>query len=67
MAAKLVQKAIAIEESRAEVHGLLGLTYLMRREYEKAISEGERAVALDPNNPEALGQFAWILRFAGRP
>jgi len=67
MAAKLAQKAIAIEESRAEVHGLLGLTYLMKREYKKAISEGKRAVALDPNNPEALGQFAWILRFAGRP
>jgi adenylate cyclase len=67
MAAKLTQKVIAIEESRAELHGLLGLTYLMRREYEKAIAEGERAVALDPNNPDALGQFAWILRFAGRP
>jgi len=67
MAAKLTQKGIAIEESRAELRGLLGLTYLMRREYEKAIAEGERAVALDPNNPEALGQFAWILRFAGRP
>jgi tetratricopeptide (TPR) repeat protein len=67
MAAKLAQKAIAIEESRAEVQGLLGLAYLMKREYEKAIAEGERAVALDPNNPEALGQFAWILRFAGRP
>jgi tetratricopeptide (TPR) repeat protein len=67
MAAKLAQKAIAIEEPRAELQGLLGLAYLMRREYERAISEGERAVALDPNNPEALGQFAWILRFAGRP
>ena len=67
MATKLTQKVIAIEESRAELRGLLGFTYLMRREYEKAIAEGERAVTLDPNNHEALGQFAWILRFAGRP
>ncbi len=47
-------------------HAVLGLTYLMKREHEKAITEGERAVALDPNNPLILWPLAWTLRYAGR-
>ena len=36
------------------------------RQFDKAISEAERAVALDPNDPEGHLAMAWALIFAGR-
>jgi TolB-like protein/class 3 adenylate cyclase/Flp pilus assembly protein TadD len=36
------------------------------RQFDKAISEAERAVALDPNDPEGHLALAWALIFAGR-
>ena len=36
-------------------------------EHEKAISEAERAIALDPNDPSNHVQMAYALIFAGRP
>jgi TolB-like protein len=44
----------------------LGLSYLWKREYEKAISEGKRAVELNPNSAWAATMLGWILRGAGR-
>ncbi len=67
LARKLAQKAVASDESSPEARAVLGLTYLMKREHEKAIAEGERAVALGPNNTVALLQLAWTLRHTGRP
>jgi len=70
LAQRLAQKATALDESSPEAHAVLGLTYLMKREHEKAIAEGERAVALDPNNPNitlVLWPLAWTLWYAGRP
>jgi len=37
------------------------------RQFDKAISEAERAVELDPNDPEGHLAMAWALIFAGRP
>ena len=45
---ELAQKALAMDDSIASAHGLLCSLYLLKREYDKAIAEGERAVALDP-------------------
>jgi TolB-like protein/class 3 adenylate cyclase/cytochrome c-type biogenesis protein CcmH/NrfG len=67
LAWKLAQKAVTSAESSPEAHAVLGLTYLIKREHEKAIAEGERAVALGPNNTAALLQLAWTLRHTGRP
>ena len=39
----------------------------IKREYDKAIAEGERAVALDPGGTFALVIYANSLSFAGRP
>jgi TolB-like protein/Flp pilus assembly protein TadD len=36
------------------------------RQFDKAISEAERAVELDPNDPEGHLAMAWALIFAGR-
>ena len=41
--------------------------YIDKREYDKAIAEGERAVALNPGGTDALINYAGSLRHAGRP
>jgi len=41
--------------------------YLFRRQHEEAISELERGLALDPNDPGCLFSMGSVLTFAGRP
>jgi adenylate cyclase len=67
MAIKLTKKAIALDESLAEAHGLLGYLYLMIRQHEKAIAQGERALTLAPSSAENHAWLATILCFADRP
>ena len=64
---EMAQKAIALNESNAMAHGLLGTFYIMKREYEKAIAEGEISVALAPGAAGVYIWYAMSLNFAGRP
>jgi len=64
---ELAQKALAMDDSIADAHGLLCLFYLRKREYDKAIAEGERAVALNPGRTSVLDNYAVSLNYAGRP
>ena len=41
--------------------------YLWRRQHNEAISELERALSLDPNDPSCLQSMGWTLSMAGRP
>ena len=45
--------------------GFMSLMY--KRDYDKAVAELERAVALEPNSAEAYGHLAQHLTWAGRP
>jgi adenylate cyclase len=63
---ELAQKALAMDDSIADAHGLLCALYLTKREYDKAIAEGERAVALNPGGTSALVSYAASLAVAGR-
>jgi len=65
-AIELVQKALALDDALAEAHGFLGFLYTQKREYEKGIAQGERAVALNPGDPTVLTYYAISLNFAGR-
>jgi adenylate cyclase len=65
-AIEMTQKALTLDESYGQAHGLLGHLYLAKREYEKAIAEGERAVALNPSDATAIAYYATSLGFAGR-
>jgi tetratricopeptide (TPR) repeat protein len=47
-------------------HSVLGQVYQWKNQHDQAIVEGERAVALDPNNPESYMRLAGILGIAGR-
>jgi adenylate cyclase len=63
---ELAQKALAIDESLPWPHDLLCFLYSLNREYDKAITEGERAVALDPSGSDSYRGYASALLFAGR-
>jgi adenylate cyclase len=39
----------------------------LNQQYDRAIAEGERAIALDPNNADSYANQADVLNFAGRP
>jgi adenylate cyclase len=67
LAEELVQKALALDANLAEAHAFLGRIYLTKRQHEKAISEGERALAMAPNSAFIHAALAFTLRHAGRP
>jgi tetratricopeptide (TPR) repeat protein len=66
-ATELLQKILAIDDSNIEAYALLSNVYTIRREYDKAIAAGARAVNLDPSSPWALFWYAATLNSAGRP
>jgi adenylate cyclase len=63
---ELVQKAIALDDTYADAHGQLSHLYIQKREYDKAIAEGERAVALNPSGAGVIATYAVSLDFACR-
>jgi adenylate cyclase len=65
---KLVQKAVALDDSLAHPHQIMSKYYIMlNRDYEKGIAEAERAVALEPNSVDAFSQLGINLLWTGRP
>ena len=48
-AVELAKKALAMDDSDPMIHALWGGIYLLQRRYDQAITEGERSVALGPN------------------
>ena len=65
-AMELVQKALALDQSLASAHSLLGWLYTLMRQHDKCISECERGVALEPNSASAHFSLSLALRYAGR-
>jgi adenylate cyclase len=66
-AIELTKKALALDDSSADAHSLLGVLYTAIRQHDKGVAEAERAVVLDPNYATAHQRLGWVLRFAGRP
>jgi len=64
---ELEQKALVLDPSLPFAHVLLGWVYLWKdRQYEQAIAEAERAIALDSNNADSYMALAEILIYPGR-
>jgi tetratricopeptide (TPR) repeat protein len=63
----LAQKALALADSLSSAHELMGFVYARKNQYDQALVESERAIALDPNNAESYAARAQVLLFAGRP
>jgi adenylate cyclase len=62
----LSQKGAQLDDSSEFGHTILGVTALHNRDYEKAIAEEERAVALAPNSVPAHYMLGYALCCAGR-
>ncbi|HEV8440477.1 MAG TPA: adenylate/guanylate cyclase domain-containing protein [Methylomirabilota bacterium] len=65
-ARELAERAIALDDTLAEGHSLLGQIYLWKKEHDRAIAQAERAVALAPNAADAYETLAEVLAWAGR-
>jgi len=66
LALEISNKAISLDNSNAAAYGGLGWIYGMKREYDRAIAECERAVSLDPNSAENFEWLGTVLTWAGR-
>jgi len=59
-------QALKMDEQNPDVHGVLGFIYLRQKQYEKAIAEGEKAIALNPNFAFGHGWLGATMHYAGR-
>src|SRR5262249_17437125 len=63
----LAQRAAALDDSLPLVHSRLGLAYLLQKQHEQGITEGQKAITLGPNYAEGYALLGTIFIFAGRP
>ncbi len=66
-AKEMARKALAIDDSISYAHALLCANYIRRGDHDRAIAEGERAMALNPGDTVAINNYANALTSAGRP
>jgi adenylate cyclase len=66
-AIELFHKAIAMDESNAGYHANLGWAYSVKKDHDKAIAEGQQAVALNPGSAFVLFRYAEVLTYVGKP
>jgi adenylate cyclase len=62
----LLRKALTLDDTFAEAHGVLGFLYSMTRQHDRGVAEAEKAVALNPNSAEPHVRLGKTLSFAGR-
>jgi TolB-like protein/Tfp pilus assembly protein PilF len=67
LAYELAQKAVAMDDSVALNHGLLGIVCLFRKEHERAVAVLQRALELDPNSARGHFYLGWALIWEERP
>jgi adenylate cyclase len=65
-AEQLALKSIELSGENSTAHVILSTIYVLRRQYDKAITECQKAIDLSPNSAEANYRFAHALRWAGR-
>ncbi len=62
----LSKKALALDESDVNIHAILSTIYMFLGEFDKSLSEAEKAVSLNPNSAYAIYSLGWCLRIMGR-
>src|SRR5262249_50553234 len=65
-ALEAAQRGVALNDSLPMAHLALGYVHLMQKQYEPAIAEMERAIALDPNQANGYAFLAETLSRVGR-
>ena len=66
-AEELALQTLAVDDSNAEAYCLLSVVYMSRRENDKAVEYGERALALAPNFADMTATIAIPFMYSGRP
>jgi tetratricopeptide (TPR) repeat protein len=62
----MAEKAVQIDDSSPYARRILGFMAFLNKDYEKAIAELERAIALEPNSVAAHYSLCYFLYSAGR-
>ncbi|MFA9615065.1 MAG: tetratricopeptide repeat protein, partial [Deltaproteobacteria bacterium] len=66
-AEELAQKALTMDDSNAMAYALLSNVYMARKQHEKAIAYGEKALALAPNFADITATIGLTFMYSGRP
>jgi adenylate cyclase len=61
-----LSKAIVLDPTDAFAHAVLGLNYLGQSDYDHGVAECEKALALNPNDPDVLVKCGGSLHVTGR-
>ena len=64
---ELAHQALTLDDSLPFAHSLLSVVYARKQQHDQALAEGERAIALDPNNADSYAWRAEVLTSVGRP
>jgi adenylate cyclase len=63
----LAKKAVALDENDSTCQFVLGWLHLFRRSFDLAEQYYQRALELNPNNPEQVARMGFLDVFMGRP
>ncbi len=66
-ALEMAQRAVALDNALPLAHSFLSLVYIQKQQYDQALAEGERAIALNPNDAESRARQVEVLISMGRP
>ena len=66
-AEELAQRALVLSETNVDGHKLLARVYLMSKQYDLALVESERVIAINPNDAEGHAEQGDVLLWSGRP
>ena len=64
-AIELANKAKNLDEKQTGAHNVLSYIQAHQKQYEKAIAEAERSIAISPNDSDSHATLAWALYSAG--
>ena len=67
LAENFARRALSLDDSLPMAIIALAQVHLYKRQHEKAIAEGQKALALDPNGAEVYNHLGFYLHMAGRP
>jgi len=63
---KMAQKSISLDNKISYPHGALSLLYVLKNDYDKAVSEAEIGVALEPNSAYSYNFLGHALNYSSR-
>ena len=63
----LAQKTLTLDYSMPEAYSLLSVVFMARRQHDKAVAYGEKAIALAPNLADLTATIGVTYLYSGRP